>query len=396
VVGTFLTLAFYLRVTSARPALLPKKKKASAVNWEKHAVTVSVVLFCASALYVAVNPPKVVGGQEPLRPRESAAYKTMQLVQEQVGGNQDPIWLVASARTWTELAGKYRLPTPFLPNEEILKTNNARLQAASRQLPAIRAAAESVGFSPASLQLTERVLKRWESVPNEMRWPSNKVSNFLLGRMIGESSSGLHGAGFMQFTSSPTELVTLQRELARSGVLLGSWGRLAESVLVQMKRDLWVVLIPILVLVAISIWVTLKEVTELALACVAVLFAAVVSLALMSLLQWNFNLMNLMGLPLFLGAGVDYSIHTIAAMRRHHGNLNMARRTTGKALWLCGITTIAGFGSNAWASNAGIASLGKMVALWISVMLLCSNLLLPYWWRAVHSRKVQFAETPEG
>jgi predicted RND superfamily exporter protein len=93
-----------------------------------------------------------------------------------------------------------------------------------------------------------------------------------------------------------------------------------------------------------------------------------------------------MAIPLVLGVGVDFSIHMQLALRRHHGNLALARRTVGRALFLCGTTTLTGFGSNAWASNAGMASLGRVCAVGVLCVMLTGIFLLPHWWVATVGR----------
>ena len=62
-----------------------------------------------------------------------------------------------------------------------------------------------------------------------------------------------------------------------------------------------------------------------------------------------------MALPLILGTGVDYSIFMQLALRRHGGDLQLAHRSVGRALLLCGGTAIAGFGSLGLSSNAGMS-----------------------------------------
>ena len=52
----------------------------------------------------------------------------------------------------------------------------------------------------------------------------------------------------------------------------------------------------------------------------------------MALAGWNWNLMNLMALPLMLGTGVDYTIFIQLALRRHGGDLAAVRRSVGRAL----------------------------------------------------------------
>jgi predicted RND superfamily exporter protein len=96
---------------------------------------------------------------------------------------------------------------------------------------------------------------------------------------------------------------------------------------------------------------------------------------------WDWNLLNLMALPLLLGAGVDYSIHMQLALRRHGGDLGVLRKGVIRALLLCGGTTVAGFGSLAWSNNAGMASLGKVCATGIACCMFTAICLLPDWWK---------------
>jgi predicted RND superfamily exporter protein len=98
---------------------------------------------------------------------------------------------------------------------------------------------------------------------------------------------------------------------------------------------------------------------------------------------WSWNLMNLMALPLLLGAGVDYSIHIQLALHRHQGDVKRVRRTTGRALLLCAVTTATAFGSLGLSSNAGLASLGQVCASGLICSFLTAVYLLPAWWRGI-------------
>jgi len=82
---------------------------------------------------------------------------------------------------------------------------------------------------------------------------------------------------------------------------------------------------------------------------------------------------------------VDYSIFIQLALRRHGGDLDVVRRSIGRALLLCGGTAMAGFGSLAWSSNPGMASLGRVCAVGIGANMLISVFLLPAWWVRVNA-----------
>ena len=102
----------------------------------------------------------------------------------------------------------------------------------------------------------------------------------------------------------------------------------------------------------------------------------------MGVAGWSWNLLSLMSLPLLLGMGVDFSIHIQLALQRHHGDLALVRGSIGRALLLAGSTTVAGFASLAFSSNAGMASLGKVCGMGIVCAMLVSVFLLPLWWQA--------------
>src|SRR6185369_17497026 len=70
------------------------------------------------------------------------------------------------------------------------------------------------------------------------------------------------------------------------------------------------------------------------------------------------------------------------ALRRCDGDLLAVRRSVGRALLLAGATTVAGFASLAFSTNAGMASLGKVCALGITLALVVAVYFLPVWWIA--------------
>ena len=73
----------------------------------------------------------------------------------------------------------------------------------------------------------------------------------------------------------------------------------------------------------------------------------------------------------------------------------MVRRSIGRALLLCGGTAMAGFGSLAWSSYPGMASLGKVCAVGIGANMLISVFLLPAWWTWV-GPKAEIRRPKEG
>jgi lauroyl/myristoyl acyltransferase len=80
------------------------------------------------------------------------------------------------------------------------------------------------------------------------------------------------------------------------------------------------------------------------------------------------------------------------ALRRHGGDLQVAHRSVGRALLLCGGTAAAGFGSLGFSSNAGMASLGQICAIGIAGNMLISVYLLPVWWKIFRPKSIRLRE----
>lgn len=89
-----------------------------------------------------------------------------------------------------------------------------------------------------------------------------------------------------------------------------------------------------------------------------------------------FNPANIMTLPLVIGIGVTNGIHILNrfAEEQHPGIL---ARSTGKAVLVSGLTTIAGFGSLMLAQHQGIASLGQVMAVGTTACMLAGLTFLP-------------------
>ncbi|MGH7378244.1 MAG: MMPL family transporter, partial [Candidatus Methylomirabilales bacterium] len=101
------------------------------------------------------------------------------------------------------------------------------------------------------------------------------------------------------------------------------------------------------------------------------------TLGLMATLGMAFNLANLFALPLILGMGVDNGMNLVARFREDGGRRFVLATAMGKSMVLASLTTIAGFGVLLLAQHRGIASLGLLLTLGVSNILLASLTLLP-------------------
>jgi predicted RND superfamily exporter protein len=244
----------------------------------------------------------------------------------------------------------------------------------------------NAGFNTNALVMTEEMVRTWARAGESQSviWPTNQVSQWLLKRFIARSPDELFLMGLIYPATNKVDtagLLALSNQLAENHALLSGWELLGSATLKRVQSKMWQVVTPMILLVLLSLWFAFRRATEIFLGLAVLGLSGIILLATMALAGWSWNLMNLMALPLMLGTGVDYTIFMQLALRRHGGDLVAVRRSVGRALMLCGGTAVAGFGSLAFSSNLGMASLGQVCAVGIGTNAIISIFLLPAWWK---------------
>ena len=103
---------------------------------------------------------------------------------------------------------------------------------------------------------------------------------------------------------------------------------------------------------------------------------ALLSLGCMGLLDIPFNPANIMTLPLVVGIGVTNGVHILNRFAEER-RASILANSTGKAVLVCGLTTISGFGSLILADHQGISSLGLVMSLGVGFCMLVALTFLP-------------------
>ena len=96
----------------------------------------------------------------------------------------------------------------------------------------------------------------------------------------------------------------------------------------------------------------------------------------MGLLDVPFNPANIMTLPLVIGIGVTNGIHILNRFAEER-NPSILARSTGKAIIVSALTTIAGFGALIPAKHQGIQSLGIIMSIGVGMCMLVAVTFLP-------------------
>ncbi|MBL9126938.1 MAG: MMPL family transporter [Verrucomicrobiales bacterium] len=127
---------------------------------------------------------------------------------------------------------------------------------------------------------------------------------------------------------------------------------------------------------AVLVYLQFRSLRAVLLAHVPVILAGVWLVGFMGLFGVPFNPANIMTLPLVVGIGVTYGVHILTRFAEEKNPAILAR-STGKAVLVSGLTTVAGFGSLVLAKHQGIVSLGFVMSVGISASMIGGLVSLP-------------------
>jgi hypothetical protein len=128
--------------------------------------------------------------------------------------------------------------------------------------------------------------------------------------------------------------------------------------------------------VAILVFLHFRGLSSVLLALLPVALGFVWTLGLMGWLQISFNPVNIVSLVLLIGIGVTNGVQILNRFAEEP-HPNILARSTGKAVLVSALNTIAGFGSLMVAKHQGIASLGAVMAIGTGMCMVASLALLP-------------------
>lgn len=422
IVMLFIFLPLILRrQPGAAPAPDPRSEAAGPAPQQLgllcRAMTVVILVVAVGILWRSW--PRVDHSNSPLQPKHSAAQVALDELQAELSQQGDPLLLVVSGRDELEVARRleaseahlaravtnrllrsYLLPTALWPHVERQRLNFTMAGALAARADALKAAATAAGFTDDALALTTTLLRTWtlQAGATHALWPTNQSSRWLLKRAVAWTGQDWLAVGALYpATNGPPVAKLAELNPSLSGVWLTGWTQLGETLLQSVWPRLWGVLGASVAMLGACLWMAFGRWSEVLLSFATLAFSLLALFAVMGLAGWSWNLMNLMAVPLLLGAGVDYTIHVQLALRRHGGDAATMRRITGRAVFLCAATTVAGFGSNALSGNAGLASLGTVCAAGIAITYLSSVFLLPAWWVLLNLKsKVQSPKSGSG
>jgi hopanoid biosynthesis associated RND transporter like protein HpnN len=128
--------------------------------------------------------------------------------------------------------------------------------------------------------------------------------------------------------------------------------------------------------IVLLVFVHFRSPVQLFLALLPVVVGALWMVGFMGIAGIPFNPANIMTLPLVIGIGVTNGIHILNRFAEERTPALLGK-STGKAVLISGLTTIAGFGSLIIADHRGIRSLGWVMAVGTATCMIAAMTLLP-------------------
>jgi predicted RND superfamily exporter protein len=92
----------------------------------------------------------------------------------------------------------------------------------------------------------------------------------------------------------------------------------------------------------------------------------------------DLNFANIIALPLILGIGVDNGIHIVHRYRKAiRKPVTILQTSTARSIFFSTLTTICSFGNLAVSPHLGMASMGKLLTIGVSMALVTAILIIP-------------------
>lgn len=138
--------------------------------------------------------------------------------------------------------------------------------------------------------------------------------------------------------------------------------------------------------IILLVFVHFRSVGTVLLALIPVGVGALWMVGLMGIRSVPFNPANIMTLPLVIGIGVTNGIHILNRVGED-GDPAILGKSTGRAVLISALTTMAGFGSLILAEHQGIASLGYVMTTGVAACMVAALMFLPAVLRVIVGRK---------
>ena len=129
--------------------------------------------------------------------------------------------------------------------------------------------------------------------------------------------------------------------------------------------------------VFLLLWLDFRNFKYAIIAMIPLVAGVIWMVGLMHLIGRQLTVVNVMGLPLIIGIGIDYGVHIVHRWRIEGSKkVNQIFASTGKAIFLTSITTMLAFGSLIFSIWRGFGSLGGAMFIGVGACFLSTAIIL--------------------
>jgi len=148
-------------------------------------------------------------------------------------------------------------------------------------------------------------------------------------------------------------------------------------------------LLSALIAIAALLWWLWRRISDVLLVLAPLILSSLLTCATMVLLDLPFNFANVIVIPLLIGVGANSGIHLVHRSKRiTNSDEELLATTTARAVFYSALTTAVSFGTLAFSSHRGMASLGIVLSIGMILTIVCTLVVLPALleWQSNHSR----------
>lgn len=135
-----------------------------------------------------------------------------------------------------------------------------------------------------------------------------------------------------------------------------------------------------LVLISTFLFLLWRRPRPVLLVLAPLLLSNVLTVGVMAVFGLAFNFANVVVIPLLLGIGVDSGIHLVHRAEAHAADADptdLLGSTTARAVFYSALTTTVSFGTLALSSHRGVASLGVVLSIGMTLTVMSNLIVLP-------------------
>jgi predicted exporter len=405
VVGAVLMLSVYLRLC-LRP-LPPDAKKPLLEKALAHPGSRAGMTWLVLALVVALLGVLVVRGlpgfdasPAALRMRHSDANDALERLYSRLTDERNYVSFVVTGTNEAAVLGRLQhlqpkldaalangtlvstvSPLPLWPAAENQRANLAAARQIIAEKNRLADAVNTAGFNESAFALTGAIFdqwKKWSDAGVSPIWPDNEASRWILRRTVSREPGRFIAMGITQPAPGAEEKAFA---LQSDEVNLVSWSLLGRELKRVIPREFALLIGALVSVVLLLVSIAYRNLRDVVLMATTMSLVFLTLMGAMRALGMQWDVFNLAAVMLLLGTGTDYSIHMLLALNRGNGEIAESQRSMGLVILLCSVSTMAGFGTLAWASHVGLASLARVCAIGMVLDGLINVFLLPQAWR---------------